>query len=101
MPVAAEHAQLSYWINSSGTLLKVAGPWHAWLDQDGEVPDLCCEPKVVGNNLFSFTESDGVRHVYRTMHARILEVSISACSPGRCGDRLNPSLELPEEGSGI
>jgi hypothetical protein len=83
-PVAAEHAQLSYWINSQGIVQQVAGPWDAWLGQDGEVPDRCCQAKVVGANLFSFIESDGVRHVYNTIHARILETGRPITFPFRC-----------------
>ena len=83
-PVAAEHAKLSYWIDSRGTVLRVDGPWDVWLGDDGEVPDRCRELKVVGNSLFSFIESDGVQHVYRTMHARIFETGRTIEFPFRC-----------------
>jgi hypothetical protein len=84
MPVAAEHVRLSYWIDSNETVLRIVGPWDAWLGQDGEVPERCREHKVVGNSLFLFIESAGVRHVYRTMHARILETGRTIELPFRC-----------------
>lgn len=83
-PIAAEHVKLSYWINSSGTVLRIGGPWDVWLGDDGELPDRCCEAKVVGNSLFSFVENDGVRHVYRTVHARVFETGKTIEFPFRC-----------------
>ena len=103
-PIAAKHAQLSYWINSSGTVLRVVGPWDAWLGQDGEVPDRCHEAKVVGNSLFSFIESDGVRHIYRQMHARILETGMAIEFPFRCDSawfRREMRMRISRDGDGL
>jgi hypothetical protein len=83
-PIAAEHVKLSYWINSSGTVLNIGGPWDAWLGHDGELPDRCSEANVVGNSLFSFVENEGVRHVYRTIHARVFETGTTIEFPFRC-----------------
>jgi hypothetical protein len=66
----AEHAKLSYWVSFSGTILRVTGPWNVWLGRDGEIPESCGESGIAGKNLFSFIESDGVRWIYKKMHAR-------------------------------
>ncbi len=82
--VFCESPKLSYWTDSSGTVLRVAGRWDSWLKQEGDVPDRCLEANVVGNSLFSFIESDGVRHVYRVIHARSLETGRTFEFPYRC-----------------
>src|SRR5712692_4477389 len=70
-PAPAEQVKLTYWIDSSGSLIRIHGPWDRWLGLDGELPDRCREAKVVGNSLFSFIEGEGVRCVYEAMHSRV------------------------------
>jgi hypothetical protein len=83
-PTAGEPLKLSYWIDSTGTILRLDGPWQRWLAKDGELPDSCREANVVGNSLFSFIEGEGVRHVYDTMILRVLETGRTIEFPFRC-----------------
>src|SRR5207237_1272840 len=83
-PGVAGQVKLSYWIDSSGKVLRIDGPWNTWLGQDGELPQRSTEANVVGNSLFSFIESEGVRHIYRVIHKRVLETGEAVEFPFRC-----------------
>jgi hypothetical protein len=83
-PAPAEHVKLTYWIDSSGTLVRIHGPWDRWLGLDGELPDRCREAKVVGNRLFSFIEGEGVQCVYEAIHSRVFETGQTIEIPFRC-----------------
>jgi len=104
MPVADGRVRLSYWIDSNETVVKIVGPWDAWLGHDGEVPEHGRKHKVVGNSLFSFIVGDGVRHVYRTMHARILETGRTIEFPFRCDSawfRRDMQMRIGREGNSL
>jgi hypothetical protein len=83
-PHAAKRTRLSYWVEAGGTISRVAGPWDTWLGDDGEVPYRSRERDIVGSGLFSFIEGEGVRSVYNTIHARVLETGKSVEFPFRC-----------------
>src|SRR5262245_24654330 len=83
-PIGSGQAKLSYWVNRQGTILKIEGPWDAWLSQDGEVPERCRAANVVGSRLFSFIENEGVRCVYDAMQRRIYETGNRLVFPFRC-----------------
>ena len=103
-PAIREHVKLSYWITASGTVLSIGGPWDTWLGRDGDLPDQCCEAKVVGNSLFSFIENDGVRHVYRTMHARVFETGRAIAFPFRCDSpwlRRDMQMNMTRDGDAL
>ena len=80
----AEHVKLSYWINSSETIVRIAGPWDTWLGQDGDLSHRCQESQVIGSNLFSFIEGEGVQFVFHTMHARVFQTGKTIEFPFRC-----------------
>lgn len=68
-----EHARLSYWTDADGRIVKVDGPWESWLGDDGTVPDRCSQQSVLGENLSSFIEGEGVQWVYSKLHQKVLE----------------------------
>jgi len=100
----ADPVTLSYWINSSGTVLRIGGPWDAWLRDDGELPDHCRQAKVIGNSLFSFVENEGVRHVYRTVHTRVLDTGRTIEFPFRCDSpwlRREMKMRIARDGNAL
>jgi hypothetical protein len=78
---------LSYWVNSSGTVLRIAGPWDTWLGRDGELPDRSRAENVVGKNLFTFVDGGSVEWVYQTLQARVFETGKRIEFPFRCDSR--------------
>jgi hypothetical protein len=100
-PIGAGHRTLSYWIDSRGTVLRIGGPWDEWLGRDGELPDSCCAAKVVGADLLSFIENEGVRCVYQTMQKRVFETGKAMEFPFRCDSawlRREMRMSLAREG---
>jgi hypothetical protein len=78
------HSMLTYRINPIGTILDISGPWDGWLEHDGRVPEDCRAGRLLGNNLLSYIENEGVRFVYRAMHAHVLNTGRALVFPYRC-----------------
>ena len=102
--IATEQIKLSYWMNSSGTVLRIGGPWDAWLGDDGELPDRCHQAKIIGNSIFSFVENDGVRHVYSTMNTRVFETGKTIVFRFRCDSawlRREMQMSIAKDGDAL
>jgi hypothetical protein len=75
---------LSYWVDSGGTVLRVAGSWDTWLEDDDELSELARAVNVVGRDLFSFVENESVALVYQALQARVFETGKAIEFPFRC-----------------
>jgi len=78
---------LSYWIDASGTVLRIAGPWDTWLGSDGELPERSLRSNVVGKNMLSFLDGESARLVYDTLQTRVFDSGKSIEFPFRCDSK--------------
>lgn len=86
---------LSYWVEPGGKIIRISGPWDAWLGQDGAISERCAKMNVLGSSLFSFIDNAGVKHVYRTLQKRVSESGQAIEFPYRCDSpRLKREMQM-------
>ncbi len=103
-PAGNPNLRLSYWVEPDGTVLKVCGPWDAWLERDGQAPEDCRAARVVGNNLFAYIDCEGVRFIYRAMHTLVMQTGRAILFPYRCDSlrfRREMQMAISREGNAL